>query len=116
LLRDFTLQLPVDQDSRDYLEAALRHKSTDPAKNKIRETVTQAFPTRDCVTIVRPLEDETQLQMIDNVPYEKLRPKFREQMERFTDKVFQEAPPKTMRGRNLNGEGETRRRGGCEVV
>lgn len=43
---------------------------------------------------------------LDNLKYETLRPKFREQIENFTEKVYRETPPKSIRGRKLTGEGK----------
>ena len=38
------------------------------------------FRDRDCVTIVRPVADEGDLRNIQKLPYESLRPQFREQV------------------------------------
>lgn len=36
-----------------------------------------AFTDRDCVTLVRPVVDEEELQELDKIPYDQLRDKFR---------------------------------------
>ena len=38
------------------------------------------FPNRDCATLKRPIEDESQLQRIDRAPWDQLRPEFVEQV------------------------------------
>ena len=69
VVRDFALRLSDsygnEMTSRDYIESALVNQkgASDQVeqKNRIRRLIKQVFPDRDCFTMVRPVEDETQL-------------------------------------------------------
>ena len=65
-MRDFTLKL-VDENgtkisSSQYLENCLRPQQgfteSIVSKNRIRELICSFFRDRDCITMVRPTEDE----------------------------------------------------------
>ncbi|OWZ09928.1 hypothetical protein PHMEG_00017291 [Phytophthora megakarya] len=110
VVRDFTLQLQEDGrkvTSKDYFESALKQQPplTDEVvqKNKIRSLLSTFFPSRDCVTMVRPLTDEALLRNLIRQPYESLRPEFQEQMEVLRKKVSMSLQPKTMMSKVLNG-------------
>ncbi len=82
MVRDFSLQLvdakgdPVS--TKEYLEGALHlQKGVSEAaamKNKIRKAITNYFKERDCVCMVRPLTDETNLQSLEELEIDDLRP------------------------------------------
>jgi hypothetical protein len=59
----------------------------------------------DCVTLVRPVADEAQLQSMYTLPYNQLRPEFRSQMETLQQKVHASAHsnPKRIAGAVVNG-------------
>lgn len=40
----------------------------------IRDTISNAFPDRDCFTLVKPVIDEYKLQNLDNLEMDDLRP------------------------------------------
>ena len=70
VVRDFTLQM-VDTEgetinSKQYLEKALNvqkgFSEAVESKNRIRRMLTSFFKDRDCVTMIRPLTNESQLQ------------------------------------------------------
>eukprot|EP00913_Durusdinium_trenchii_P014248 g13367.t1 len=61
------------------------------------------FRERDCVTIVRPVAEEADLRNIQQVPYEKLRPQFRTQVEAFVKKVYTYLKPKKIDGNVVTG-------------
>jgi hypothetical protein len=110
LLRDFALDL-VDEKgipitSKQYLENSLKERpeQAQQSKNAIRSTIKQLFRERDCVTLVRPVMDERQLKTIDAIPYNQLRPEFRQQSDDLVTKILEEAPPKQINGQNLTGE------------
>jgi hypothetical protein len=72
VLRDFSLKL-VDPHgnpitSKEYLENALKqHKGLSEGvenKNRIRRLLTNFFKDRDCFMLVRPTEDEKDIQVI----------------------------------------------------
>ncbi|KAG6971867.1 hypothetical protein JG688_00004263 [Phytophthora aleatoria] len=110
VVRDFTLQLQEDGKkvtSKDYFESALKQQPplTEEVvqKNRIRSLLSTFFPSRDCVTMVRPLSDEALLRDLIKQPYESLRPEFREQMEVLRNKLSTLLKPKTMMAKVLNG-------------
>eukprot|EP00826_Nyctotherus_ovalis_P004957 TRINITY_DN11100_c0_g1_i11.p1 TRINITY_DN11100_c0_g1~~TRINITY_DN11100_c0_g1_i11.p1 ORF type:complete len:477 (+),score=117.25 TRINITY_DN11100_c0_g1_i11:233-1663(+) len=116
VVRDFALRL-VDAsqqaiNDRQYLENVLRpvdpDKYPDPEqaalKNEIRGKLSTFFKERDCVTLVRPVNDEKMLKAVDRIPYESLRPEFRSKMELLVKKVYCNLKPKSINGQPLTGE------------
>lgn len=110
LLRDFYLDLVEDNAKltpHDYLELALRPVPGGGkdivAKNKIRESIQALFPDRECFTLVRPLNSETELQHLDQIPLEKLRPEFRSGLDAFTKFVFERSKPKQVDSTIMTG-------------
>ncbi len=53
--------------------------------------------------MVRPVEDEEFLGKLDKLPWEELRPEFRQKANILRHKVYNETPAKTMQGRALTG-------------
>ena len=109
VLRDFGLQLIDDNGEnitpKEYLEKVLEgNKSVNDAKNKIRRLIKAYFKDRDCFTMVRPLTNENQLQSLENMAAEKLRPEFLEQILQLRKKVFSRVKIKTFKGKALNSE------------
>lgn len=111
VVRDFTLKL-VDLEGKplapkEYLEKALEfQKGVSDAieeKNRIRKLLKHFFQERDCVTMVRPLEDENQLQKLDELPDNMLRPEFVQQMDNARNKIFKKIRPKSLNGNTFNG-------------
>ncbi|TVT98189.1 hypothetical protein EJB05_56508, partial [Eragrostis curvula] len=110
LLRDFYLDL-VENDRkitpRDYLEIALRPlegRGKDLAsKNEIRESIRALFPDRECFTLVRPLNNENELQHLDQIPLEKMRPEFQAGLDELTRFVFERTRPKQVAGTIMTG-------------
>jgi hypothetical protein len=81
ILRDFALRLE-DQDGnsitmRKYLENSLQEQKgmsdAIEAKNRIRRLISQFFLDRDCHTLVRPVEEEAQLQALHALGADQLR-------------------------------------------
>ncbi|CAI5727901.1 unnamed protein product [Hyaloperonospora brassicae] len=110
VVRDFTLQL-LDNgkriSSKQYLENALEPTGglSDDAvrKDEIRALLSSFFRQRDCVTLVRPVDDEEKLRNLPQVPYDELRDEFRASFEALCKRLFGKAKPKTMFGKPLNG-------------
>jgi len=111
VVRDFALKL-VDQNGspinpKDYLEQALTTQKgisdTIESKNRIRRLLKHFFRDRDCVTMVRPLENEKDLQKLDELPDEQLRAEFVDQLKKVRRKILRSIKPKTLNGRTLNG-------------
>ena len=62
------------------------------------------FAERDCHTLVRPLTDEDNLQNLEKMSMEELRPEFFEQVIQLRRKLLNCMPPKIMNGQVLSGE------------
>lgn len=94
--------------SKEYLERSLASQpgfSDDvEQKNRIRRLLTTFFPERDCVTMVRPLLNETNLQNLDKMDLTKLRPEFYEQVLTLRKKILSRMRPKMLNNKNLNGD------------
>ena len=109
VLRDFSLQL-IDDDGenitpKEYLEKVLEGtKNIQDPKNKIRKLIKSYFKDRDCFTMVRPLTNENQLQNLEELPPEKLRPEFLEEIISLRKKIFSRVKIKTLNNKALNGE------------
>ncbi|KAL1560280.1 guanylate-binding protein 4-like [Salvia divinorum] len=110
LLRDFYLDLVEENRKitpRDYLELALRPVQGGgrdvSAKNEIRESIRALFPDRECYTLVRPLSNENDLQRLDQIHLDKLRPEFRSGLDSFTKFVFERTRPKQMGATVMTG-------------
>ena len=108
--RDFALQLVDDNDqqisSTTYLNNALKpHGEVDLPKNKVRNAINGLFPSskRDCVCLVRPVTDEAQLQHLDTLPDEQLRPEFLERLTTLKALVHQMASPVQQDGMQMTG-------------
>ena len=65
--------------------------------------LTAFFPNRDCVTLKRPVENETLLQQLDLADWSTFRPEFVEQVETLRRKIYSSAPPKAVNGQILSG-------------
>ncbi|XP_021763216.1 guanylate-binding protein 2-like [Chenopodium quinoa] len=110
LLRDFYLDLVEDGRKitpRDYLELALRPVQGSGkdivAKNEIRESIRALFPDRECFTLVRPLNSETELQHLDQTPLHNFRPEFRSGLDALTRFAFERTRPKQIGATVMNG-------------
>ena len=109
VLRDFGLQLIDDNGEsitpKEYLEKVLEGtKSINDPKNKIRKLIKAYFKDRDCFTMVRPLTNENQLQSLESLEPDKLRPEFLEQILQLRKKVLSRVKVKTFKGKALNSE------------
>ena len=107
VLRDFNLKLVNEYNqvvsAQDYLETCLKPVSGGGEKNAIRESIKTLFPDRDCLTMARPVESESELRQINKVPFESLRPGFKSQVEKFVEKVYTSIEPKRVGGVVLDG-------------
>ncbi|KAI9985694.1 hypothetical protein PInf_005093 [Phytophthora infestans] len=85
-----------------YLESALK-PTGGLQRRRSREgpdpsTLSDFFRHRDCVTLVRPVDDEQKLRNLPQVPYEELRGEFRTSFESLQKRLFGKAKPKSMFG------------------
>lgn len=110
LLRDFYLDLAEDNRKitpRDYLELALRSVQGGgrdvSAKNAIRESIRALFPDRECFTLVRPVNNEKDLQRLDQLDLNTFRPEFKSGLDAFTKFVFDRTRPKQLGASTMTG-------------
>lgn len=110
LLRDFYLELSEGNQKitpRDYLELALRPVQglgkDLSSKNEIRESIRNLFPDRECFALVRPLNKESDLQRLDQIPLDKLRPEFRSGLDALTKFIFERTRPKQVGATIMTG-------------
>ncbi|MFM7854184.1 MAG: hypothetical protein ACKO96_20240, partial [Flammeovirgaceae bacterium] len=73
-------------------------------KNKLRNLIQPFFPDRDCVTLVRPVENEQMLQSLMSIPESEMRKEFVEQAASLRIKVFSKVTPKIFNGKVLSGD------------
>ena len=112
LVRDFALQLlNPNGDSitpKQYLEQALQSITSSSSiganaelvrdKNNVRATIKSCFPLRQCITMVRPVEDEQQLQQLSNDMSVQVRRAFEDQLNNVREIVFSNIEAKTIAG------------------
>ena len=112
LLRDFALKLE-DSDgnvitAKQYLDNALMEQkgSTESIeeKNLVRKMIKTYFIERDCFPLVRPVENENDLQNLMNLPESKIRPEFVKQCSMLRNKIYMKIRPKTFNGKILSGQ------------
>lgn len=72
-------------------------------KNRVRRLLQTFFKERDCITLVRPLTKEENLQNLEKMDFDKLRPEFFEQVISLRKRIFNRVRPKVMNGKNLSG-------------
>ncbi|KAL4308859.1 hypothetical protein GQ457_01G029020 [Hibiscus cannabinus] len=106
----FYLDLVADDrriTPRNYLELALQPVQGSgkeiAAKNEIRDSIRALFPGRECFTLLRPLNNENDLQRLDQISLDKLRPEFRAGLDALTKFVFERTRPKQVGATILTG-------------
>ena len=113
LLRDFSLKLEDINGNaiteKQYLEKALENVNGEDEneiikeKNRVRKLIRTYFPERDCFTMVRPVENEKDLQNLEYLSDQELRNEFIEQAQIFRDKIMKITTPKTFHKKLLSG-------------
>lgn len=111
LLRDFHLKLEDTSGreitEKEYLERSLQNVkgSTDAIeeKNQTRSMIRTYFPERDCYTMVRPVENEIDLQNLQHLDNKQLRSEFVTQAKKFRALVLQKVKPKMFMNKPLTG-------------
>jgi hypothetical protein len=114
ILRDFVLEVKDLQgrivSPKLYLESIL----TDlPVGNmgftrnaeksiKTRESILNFFKNRDCITLIRPVNNETDLRNIQFLSDTEIRPGFLKQLHSIRDKIYRECNQKIINGVSLN--------------
>lgn len=111
VLRDFSLEI-VDGDGNEisadeYMEESLADQAAfdrdTRARNKVRKAVREYFPHRHCVTLVRPVEDEEDLQTLDQLPRDRLRGEFTSGVSALRSFLLNQARPKELNGKSVTG-------------
>lgn len=107
VLRDFHLQL-VDErggqiTERDYLENSLKPIPGQEEKNRLREVIRDLFRERDCMTLVRPVSEESDLRYVQKMAFGALRPQFQTQVGSFVERVYKSLKPKKIDGAIVTG-------------
>ena len=111
IIRDFMLEKVHPEtgqeiSSKEYLELCLKNKRCGKGakdNNIIRQNIIKYFPERDCVTLVRPVDNEDDLKKLNSIPYNNLKPEFKMEFKLLKDKIFKEALPKKLNGKKLTG-------------
>lgn len=111
IIRDFCLELkdsfgnPIT--SKVYFENSLKNvnnlNASADGKNKIRSMIKHFFRNRDCITMVRPVEKEIDLQNLDNLEDTQLRPEFVQQIKKTRKMILMKTVPKKIKGTTLDG-------------
>lgn len=110
LLRDFALEIEDQQGRKilpsQYLENALSDEKTiyknSDSNKKIRKALLNFFKDRECFTMVRPVEEESDLKKLNSLPKNKLRKEFLAELKTLKEKIFAKCTPKQLNGVNLN--------------
>lgn len=81
LLRDFMLKIEDERGRKitptQYLENCLTEQNTigkiNESSRKIKKSLMSYFTSRECLTLVRPVDDEKDLQLLNSLPDYSLR-------------------------------------------
>ena len=112
ILRDFALKLEDSEGNvitaKQYLDNALMEQkgSTESIeeKNLVRKMIKTYFLERDCFPMVRPVENERDLQKLQTLSDERIRPEFLRQSEMLRNKIYMKIKPKNFNGKILSGQ------------
>lgn len=121
IVRDFNLDIEhLDQNDGDsspkpsrlfsddmYLEEALSSEAVTGGKRNakalLRKQLCKTFPNRACQTMVRPVDAESDLKRLQEIPDRDLRPEFVEQMKQLRRRIVQSVRPKHVAGQAVTG-------------
>jgi hypothetical protein len=119
-VRDHHLKLILEEGGNmvtpnEYLEHCLESKTDENEEgeeeaeadihsyNKLRQTIRDFFPERDCLTFPQPVLDPEKMELLDQVEDFELNPKFKKAADEFVNFVFSNAKSKQIRGSPLTG-------------
>ena len=98
VLRDFILdkfdpETGEEISSNEYLELCLRNKNSKNSmeNNLIRENIIKYFKERECITLPRPVDEESDLHKLNEIPFCKLKPNFREEFLNLKKIIYEKA-------------------------
>jgi len=112
ILRDFMLDLIDDEDNEitadKYLENSLTEISCGKYSNitnNVRQKLQKYFPSRRCFTLVRPVDEEEDLQFLENYKEKniKLRTNFITYFEELRNYILEKSENKSFNNIKLNG-------------
>ena len=110
VLRDFSLD-KIDPEtgeeisSNEYLELCLRNKNSKNSmeNNLIRENIIKYFKERECITLPRPVDEESDLHKLNEIPFCKLKSNFREEFLNLKKIIYEKAKIKKIGSKKING-------------
>ena len=106
VLRDFSLNFQ-HLTPKVYLESCLEEQkgASDDVfiKNQIRSSIRQFFADLDCVTLVRPVNNESLLAHIEDLKYTELRKEFRDNLDALISRLKSTPRIKMINNRPLTG-------------
>ncbi len=107
IVRDFSLRLENRQgdsiNADTYLESALISSNPSDDVGHVKKVISNCFVERMCMTMVRPCQEEDDLQNLDNMDNQELRPVFVEQMEEIREKLMAQVRIKDYLGHSVTG-------------
>lgn len=111
VLRDFSLKLEDENgneiSSKMYLELALKEQKglSDKieAKNRIRRMIKHFFKERDLSVLLRPTDQDLDLQNLITIKNEDLRKEFVDGLNQLKTKIFKKVNPKKLKDQFITG-------------
>lgn len=114
ILRDFILEIRDPQGrpitAPQYLESSLidvnvgaKGGSKDSQKSyQVRQSLLNFFKSRDCLTMVRPVNDENDLRNIQHLSDDQIRPEFINALHHIRNKIYKNCTQKVINGVGMN--------------
>lgn len=111
VIRDFMLKVEDDSgmkiSAKKYLENSLSNvkgnNKSAMEKNKVRRMLKHFFQRRDCMTFIRPVEKEKDLQRLESLDESMLRPQFLNELQVSREKICKNVKPKIINNNVVNG-------------
>ncbi len=70
---------------------------------QVRESILNLFRMRECLTLIRPVDEDELLHKLNKLDQQDLREGYINKFNRLREKLFHECPYKTMGGKPING-------------
>ena len=70
---------------------------------QVRKAILSTFKERECITLIRPVDEEKDLQNLSNIPFEQLKPDFQKQFQDFKTRLFSGCKEKQFNGIPIDG-------------
>lgn len=114
ILRDFVLDIKDLKGNsvspNVYLESVLTdlplgqggYTRNTEISTKIRQSIMSFFKNRDCITMIRPVHDETELRNVADLPDDRIRDEFLDQLYVVRNKIYQSCQQKIINGIGLD--------------